>query len=198
MTRPSNIFSGRYPTARAYPRVDLRIVRKMKLKVLPARTFDIPRESCQPDCQRVFFSDEYKEGFSFFPFLVSLEGNLCSLSALEDVLVFVYLFIYLELRRQCQLKRQKSVLYVKSNLNSVDNSISAVILRSLGGVIFSQNFKNSRGALPLHPAGGSAPWTPAGGYPRTPGEDFFHRPAYAPVAARLCVCSAEQNWSRIC
>ena len=80
---------------RAYPRVDLRIVRKMKLKVLPARTFDIPRESCQPDCQRVFFSDEYKEGFSFFPFLVSLEGNLCSLSALEDVLVFVYLFIYL-------------------------------------------------------------------------------------------------------
>ena len=95
MTRPSNIFSGRYPTARAYPRVDLRIVRKMKLKVLPARTFDIPRESCQPDCQRVFFSDEYKEGFSFFPFLVSLEGNLCSLSALEDVLVFVYLFIYL-------------------------------------------------------------------------------------------------------
>ena len=36
------------------------------------------------------------------------------------------------------------VLYVKSNLNSVDNSISAVILRSLGGVIFSQNFKKTQ------------------------------------------------------
>ena len=79
------------------------------------------------------------------------------------------------------------VLYVKSNLNSVDNSISAVILRSLGGVIFSQNFKNSRGA-----PGALPPGPPPGD---TPGEDFFHRPAYAPAPSlppslppSLCVC----------
>ena len=60
------------------------------------------------------------------------------------------------------------VLYVKSNLNSVDNSISAVILRSLGGVIFSQNFKNSRGGAAPPPPGPLPPGPPPGDTPGPP------------------------------